>query len=169
LPPELLAAALEDARSEGYTAVSISGGEPLLYSGLFSLLRVARRLGLAVALTTNGIMPTPRRIAALEDSVDLSAVSLDSVPSSHDEMRGQAGAFAAMCSRLPALRASGIPFGFIFTLTDTNIAELPRVVNFAIQEGARLLQIHPLEEVARAAALLRGRRPSELTANISYL
>jgi MoaA/NifB/PqqE/SkfB family radical SAM enzyme len=169
LPADLLIAALEDARAKGYTAISVSGGEPLLYGGLISVLRAARDLGLATALTTNGIPLTPRRIAALKDCVDLIAISVDGVPSSHDEMRGQAGAFAAMQARLSGLRASRIPFGFIFTLTDTNIDELTWVAGFAIEEGARLLQIHPLEEVGRAVAMLRGRRPGELAANIAYV
>jgi MoaA/NifB/PqqE/SkfB family radical SAM enzyme len=165
----VLQAALEDARSAGYSAISLSGGEPLLYTGLASLLRAARQLRYAVALTTNGIPLTVRCIAGLVGHVDLIAISLDGIGSSHDVMRGLAGAFAAVQRRLPGLRASGIPFGFIFTLTDDNLDELFRVADFAISEGAQLLQIHPLEEVGRATALLPGKRPGELTANACYL
>jgi hypothetical protein len=71
------------------------------------------------------------------------------------------GAFAAMRRRLPLLRASEIPFVFIFTLTRNNLHELTGAARFAIDEGDVSLQVHPLEEVGRAAALLRGSRLDE--------
>jgi hypothetical protein len=56
-----------------------------------------------------------------------------------------------MRRRLPLLR---VPFGFIFT-------RLTWAARFAIDEDDVSLQVHPLEEVRRAAALLRGSRPDE--------
>jgi len=41
LSPELLYGAIADAAAEGYTVVSVSGGEPLLYRPLAALLRHA--------------------------------------------------------------------------------------------------------------------------------
>jgi MoaA/NifB/PqqE/SkfB family radical SAM enzyme len=64
-----------------------------------------------------------------------------------------------MSRRLEHVRASGIPFGFIFTLTQHNIHELEWVAAFALEQGASLLQVHPLEEVGRARTLLSGSRP----------
>jgi MoaA/NifB/PqqE/SkfB family radical SAM enzyme len=68
-------------------------------------------------------------------------------------------AFSTMAARLEGVRRSGIPFGFIFTLTQFNLHELEWVAGFALQQGARLLQIHPLEEAGRAAERLAGARP----------
>jgi hypothetical protein len=49
-----------------------------------------------------------------------------------------------MRTRLPLLRASGLPFGFVFTLTADNLADVPWAAELAVQEGACLLQVHPL-------------------------
>src|ERR1700732_2069259 len=131
LPVALLADALTDAAAEGYTVASFSGGEPLLYRPLRELLDHAHGRGMATTVTSNGML-------------------LDGTPASHDRMRADPRAFATMASRLGRLRDSGIPFGFIFTLTQHNLHELEWVAGFAVEQGARLLQIHPLEAAGRA-------------------
>jgi hypothetical protein len=65
-------------------------------------------------------------------------------------MRGLDGAFKTLRRGLERVRASGIPFGLIFSLTLSNLHELEWVAEFAVEQGARLLQIHPLEQVGRA-------------------
>jgi MoaA/NifB/PqqE/SkfB family radical SAM enzyme len=169
LPRSLVETLIADATAEDYTAISISGGEPLLWTDLAGALAVAKQYGLVTALTTNLIPLTPRRRDWLAGRLDVMAISLDGMPRSHDHIRGKPGAFDAMAARLPLLREAGIPFGFIFTLTNANLDELPWVAQFALEQGARLLQIHPLEEVGRAATALVGQRPGELSANTAYL
>ncbi len=156
---ELLCDAISDAAHEGFNYVSLSGGEPVLYKPLIELLEHARRLGMRTAVTTNGMLLTERKIERLRDVVDVLAISIDGVPASHNRIRGSQLAFDTMKSRLPLLRAADMSFGFIFTLTQYNLDELDWVRNFAVSEGAKLLQIHPLEEVGNAATLLRGNSP----------
>lgn len=168
LPPALLVAALRDARLEGYGRLAVSGGEPLLYQGLAEVLRGARALGMLTSLTTNGIPISARRLAGLAGLLDLVAVSLDGRPATHDGLRG-AGSFAAMAKRLPLLRAAGIPFGFIVTLTRESLDDLAWVADFAMESGAALLQIHPLEETGRATTETAGRAPDEIITNAAYL
>jgi Fe-coproporphyrin III synthase len=161
LPASLLCAALDDAAAEGYTIVSFSGGEPLLYRSLPALLDHAHACGLATTVTSNGMPLTDRTIERLRGRVDLLAISLDGVPASHDRMRARPGAFETMARRLPSLRRSGIPFGFIFTLTLHNVDELNWVARFAAESGAALLQVHPLEVAGRARDELPGAGPDE--------
>jgi MoaA/NifB/PqqE/SkfB family radical SAM enzyme len=169
LPQTLVETLVVDGAAQAYDAVSVSGGEPLMWAGLRDTLALAKACGLVTALTTNLIPLTARRLDGLARVLDAIAVSLDGMPQSHDRMRGKRGAFTGMARRLPGLRAAGIPFAFIFTLTEANLHELPWVARFAIAQGASMLQIHPLEEVGRAAAALRGQRPGELAANAAYL
>ncbi len=82
--------------------------------------------------------------------LSLLAVSVDGVPESHDRLRAMDGAFARMRRKLGNVRDAGIPFGIIFTLTLQNLDELAWVAAFAAEEGAGLLQVHPLERVGRA-------------------
>ncbi len=157
------------AADEGYRAISLSGGEPLLWEPLRALFVHARARGLATALTTNGMLLDRRRIAWLSGVTNLVAISLDGAPASHDRMRDRPGAFDAMRRRLGALRASGLRFGFLFTLTQHNLHELDQVARFALDEGASLLQIHPLEASGRAAETLADCAPDGIEATIAFI
>jgi MoaA/NifB/PqqE/SkfB family radical SAM enzyme len=155
----LLRTVVGDAATLGYRVMSVSGGEPLLYGALGELLQASHAAGLATTVTTNGMLLDQRELELLAEHCDLVAISLDGVPESHNLMRGSARAFDAMSSRLAGLRATGLPFGFIFTLTFHNVHELDWVARFAIEQGASLLQIHPLEPVGRAVGALDDALP----------
>jgi Fe-coproporphyrin III synthase len=165
----ILLDAITQAHAEGYNDVAISGGEPLLYGELRSLLSHAKSLGMATNLTSNGLLLDERRLKKLQGVTDLLAISLDGVPDSHNRMRNSPIAFDRMHTNLKHIRETGIPFGFIFTLTLTNLHELKWVTEFAVEQGAALLQIHPLEEVGRGTEQLKGQRPDEVEAAFAYL
>lgn len=150
LPTRLLTGAIDDAASVGYDVLALSGGEPLLYQPIERLLDAARAAGMRTAATTNGTLLDRRRLARIAQ-LDLLAISVDGTPESHDRMRG-AQAFTRMRRHLRGVREAGIRFGFIFTLTQHNLHELDWVADFAVQEGASLLQVHPLELAGRAAS-----------------
>jgi molybdenum cofactor biosynthesis enzyme MoaA len=169
LSAEQLRAAICDARAEGYNVVGVSGGEPLLFEPLPEVLAEARALGMVTTVTTNGMLLSDRKIASLQPVVDLIAISLDGTPESHNRMRGAPRAFELMQGRLAGLREAGIPFGFIFTLTIHNLDELDQVAAFAVEQGARLLQVHPLEEVGRAQEQLPSFAPDALELAYAFL
>jgi MoaA/NifB/PqqE/SkfB family radical SAM enzyme len=169
LSPELVCRLLEDAAAEGYTVAGFSGGEPLLYRALPEALDRAHECGLVTTVTTNGMPLTDARIAQLVGRADLLAISLDGVPASHNRMRANGRAFEGMAARLEAVRRSGIPFGFIFTLTQHNLDELDWVAGFAHEQGARLLQIHPLEEAGRAREELPGQQPDSVESTFAQI
>lgn len=151
LAPAMVEAAIDDAAALGWRYVSISGGEPLLYPGLGTVLARARSAGMVTAITTNGTLL--RRVAPIARHLDFVAVSLDGLGARHDTMRGYPGAFEALVRGLPWLRSASVPFGFLFTLTRDNLHELPDVVAFAAEQGAISLQIHPLAPAGRGASL----------------
>jgi hypothetical protein len=137
----------------GYTVLSVSGGEPMSYRALPQILAHAKADGQRTLVTTNGMLSTPRRLEQLAPHLDLLAMSLDGPPEEHDLMRAHQGAFDAMVRGLEAVRASGVPFGFLFTLTQHNVHQLEWAADFAVAQGASLLQVHPLEATGRGSAL----------------
>jgi pyruvate-formate lyase-activating enzyme len=157
----VLAPAVEEAARLGYSVLGVSGGEPLLYPELARLLDAAHAAGMTTTVTTNGTLLRAEAIEVLAARADLVAVSIDGKPASHDEMRASPTAFARLLEGLPRLRASGVPFGFIFTLTMHNVHELDWIAEFAADQGASLLQVHPLESVGRASKRLEGSVPDE--------
>lgn len=164
----LLRDALTDAAAEGYNVAGFSGGEAILYKELPSILDHARDLGFVTTVTSNGMLLDENRLESLHRRVNVLAISVDGIPESHNRVRANSRAFETMVSRLEGVRASGIPFGFIFTLTQFNLDELEWVANFAVEQGAKLLQIHPLEDAGRAAEAMVGSRPDETECAYAY-
>lgn len=160
-PIEQLTGALDDAAALGYSVLSVSGGEPLLYRPLLELLDHARGIGMRTTVTTNGLLLSERRLGELAGRVDVLAISVDGRPQTHDVMRNSPGAFAKLESRLPHVARSGISFGFITTLTQSNVDEVEFVVDLAGRYGAALVQVHPLEPVGAARRNLGGAVPDE--------
>jgi MoaA/NifB/PqqE/SkfB family radical SAM enzyme len=169
IPLELLQGVLADASQERYNVAGFSGGEPTLYPWLAEALAYARMMGLRTTVTSNGMLLSERILTRLRPHLDLLAISLDGPPESHNRMRGAANAFDVMVQRLEGVRQSGVPFGFIFTLTQHNLHELDWVAQFAVEEGARLLQVHPLEETGRAVRALPDAEPDEREAGVAFL
>jgi MoaA/NifB/PqqE/SkfB family radical SAM enzyme len=159
LPLEILLTCLEDAFALGYRQLAVSGGEPLLYKPLIDLLAHARHLGMLNTVTTNGTLITPNRWKLIAPLVDVLAISIDGREQEHDEIRRQAGAFARTIANLDIIRESGVPFGFIFTLTQFNVDSLEFVVRLAAEAQARSVQVHPLTLHGRAALTMPSSRP----------
>ncbi|HSR99566.1 MAG TPA: radical SAM protein [Kofleriaceae bacterium] len=166
---DLLSSCLEDAVALGYRQLAVSGGEPLLYDRLGELLARARALGMLTSLTSNGMLATAERWGKLAPLVDVIAISIDGTPSEHDALRRRSGAFAATARNLEAVRASGVPFGLIFTLTQHNVDSLDFVVHFAAQNGARSVQVHPLTLHGRAATELPEARPDSVELSFALI
>jgi MoaA/NifB/PqqE/SkfB family radical SAM enzyme len=99
-----------EARSAGFTALGVTGGEPFLVPGMAGALA-----GMAAELPTvvlsNGTLFTPRLLAEMTalSGLDLAVqVSLDSAdPDANDEMRGPRN-FAKVVEAIPRLREHGI-------------------------------------------------------------
>jgi MoaA/NifB/PqqE/SkfB family radical SAM enzyme len=140
-----------------------------MYSRLDELLVRARSLGMVTTLTSNGTLLNAKRWGAVAPFVDVLAISIDGTPTEHDAIRRSAGAFVRTVANLEVVRASGVPFGFIFTLTQHNADSLEFVVRLAAAEGARSVQVHPLTLYGRAAETLSESRPDglELTAALA--
>lgn len=151
LPLGPLVAALADLRALGYDVVAISGGEPFSYPDIDALVAEAAGLGFRVALTSNGTLFEAARLDAMARHLTAVAVSLDGPTAQlHEELRGT-GSFARLLSGLATLRDSGIPFGFVHTVTSRSLPFLDHLAEFAVGAGAGLLQLHPLERTGRAS------------------
>ncbi len=153
--PRLLHA-VRDAAGLGYNVLSVSGGEPLLYSKLESVCSEAHLHKMIVTLVTNGTVITRRKMDALRGLVDMMAISLDGAPERHNRIRGSERAFQRMEKGLELVRQANIPFAFVFTLTMDNAPDLEWAADFAVKQGALMLQVHPMEEYGRACTDLPG-------------
>lgn len=168
LSAEVATRVVEEAAVLGYTVASVSGGEPFLYRPLPELLRAAKAVGMSTQLVSNGLAINEPRLDAVRDVLDLLAVSIDGTADDHDRMRALPGAFLRLSDRLALVRDRGVPLGLLFTLTMWNAHQIEWAVDYAIANGARLLQVHPLEASGRAVALA-GDVPDEFEAAAALL
>jgi MoaA/NifB/PqqE/SkfB family radical SAM enzyme len=145
--------ALSDAVKLGYQVAAFSGGEPTMHPGLVEMLKHAHSSGLRTIMTTNGTLLTAALVSQLEGCLDLLAISLDGQPELHNRMRGSETSFSRMLKGLDQVKRSRIPYGFIFTLTEESWEHLVWAGEFAMEHGAKLLQVHPLEKMGRAESL----------------
>lgn len=75
-----------DQRRDILQGVVVSGGEPLLWSGISHLLKSLRSLDLKIKLDTNGTLP--ERLEAVLPWVDYVAMDLKNVPARYAESTG---------------------------------------------------------------------------------
>ncbi len=146
---------------EGYRAhyrhLHITGGEPLLYDGLFELLDAAADLDYAsILLNTNGILLDRRMCRRLQAYPRLTlTVSLEGTPGLHDRFRG-AGSHPRVSRGLENGLAAGLDI-VVFTIAFKSL--LPGLPRLAEHLMSRFPGISYLTLIRLVAA---GRSPSPL-------
>ena len=146
--------AIRDAAQIGFEVLSVSGGEPLLYSGLAAALQAARQHGLITSVITNGYLigsPSGRSVA---DLIDILVLSVDGPPDVHNHIRGRRDAFDRLESAIDLLRAERRRFGLVHTVSRASLDELDWLLEFSVNSGASTLQLHPLEMSGRATGAM---------------
>ena len=138
------------AFEHGFNNISISGGEPFMYSGLEELLIFSKSLGFQNTVASNGMLLHSEKNKRILNYIVLIAISVDGPKNLHDYIRGQKGAFDKMLKGVDLLKEIKKPFGFIHTVTPESWKSLLWLGEFAHKHDARLLQLHPLEMYGRA-------------------
>ncbi|MBI5406979.1 MAG: radical SAM protein [Nitrospirae bacterium] len=123
------------------TILVLTGGEPLLYKHTIEFARYASTKGLMVVVGTNGLLLDDTTVKRLRESgvsgVGLSLDSLD--PAQHDSFRGLPGAWKRTVDAIGRCRRHGLQFQIHNSVTSFNWREVPQIVEFAHQQGARVV------------------------------
>jgi molybdenum cofactor biosynthesis enzyme MoaA len=149
LDPATLTGALAVLRAEGYEAVSLSGGEPLVYRDIGAVVRSAKDLGFRVTMITNGLLADDRHATVLAQ-LDGMAISFDGLAEIHDVIRARRGAFDRACAALAQLAGDGLPVAGAISVTPDALPDLPDLAYHLAGLGARALQIRPVARAGRA-------------------
>ena len=169
LGADLVSRAIEDAAGLGYSTVSLSGGEPLLYAGMDEILQAARRAGSRVNLVSNGILIASPRYRRRAGAFGIVALSLDGLEERHNRIRGSAQSFSQVRRAAGILRDDGQAFGLIHCLTAESVEEIEEIAALAAEWGAALLQLHPFETAGRGAAAVGMTPPAAQDRLLVYL
>ena len=161
---------IDDLADTRVTSVIVSGGEPLLRADVFELIAHARARGIAVQLSTNGVLiddEVAGRLASL--GVSYVGVSIDGSRAFNDAYRGLDGGFDKAVAALALLRRHGVRTGLRTTLTTRNVAELPAMLELACGHADRFYLSH-LVYAGRGLRMMRDDlTPEETRASLHSL
>jgi len=126
--------------------INITGGEPFLYPGLMELGRYAKKKGLPLFVTTNGVRLRECAEQIVADGWDVVLTSLDGPERVHDACRTLPGAFKTAFEGLQVLqecrRRAGAARPYIntsTTLSATNVAHLRETFEIGRRLGPDLM------------------------------
>ncbi|GAA2613949.1 hypothetical protein GCM10010411_56050 [Actinomadura fulvescens] len=130
-------------------AVTLLGGEPLLYPHIVEISQYAKKLGLKVEICTNAHPGYRRTIEELAPTLDKMRVSLDGLEASHDLIR-QRGSFRGALQMLTLARLNGVDIGATMVVTSRNLQEVVPLAQLLEGYGVRELKLHCLRLVGNA-------------------
>ena len=108
LTKEDLLKLIKNFSSHGVQEIRFTGGEPLLFNGIYDLIRFATEEGICTSLGTNGTLVTKEVAKKLKESgLKKVVVSIDGNKKTHDKIRGRKNYQKAM-KGLKYLQKNGI-------------------------------------------------------------
>jgi MoaA/NifB/PqqE/SkfB family radical SAM enzyme len=142
----------------------LSGGEPLFRPDIFDIAAYGVETGFRMALATNGTLVTERVAAKIADTgFARVAISLDGAQAvTHDAFRNLPGSHSLAIRGIRNLRDEGVSVQINSTVARHNVAELPAMLDLALQLGADALHLFMLVPVG-VVCRLRTRTCCRLT------
>ncbi len=125
----------------GFKSIDFTGGEPLLYPGLPTLIRKARQLGFFTSLTTNGTL-YERNALKLRGNVSALSLSLDAADQeTHDTIRG-IKCFSRVLRSIKLARTLGETVMLKTTVCNDHMDAIPPLLRLAQRYGV-LIELNP--------------------------
>ncbi len=133
----------------------LSGGEPLLRSDIFELIRYGSKIGLKMGLGSNGSLIDEATARKLKDAgIATVSISLDSnIPEQHDEFRGVSGAWQKAVEACKALRRNNVLVQVNTTLTQQNYNQIDDIMTLAESIGVENFHLFFLVPTGRGTKI----------------
>ena len=142
---------LIDDLSKWKPTITLFGGEPLMYKGLFDLVRHVKSHGMRINMITNGVMLEHFAPQIVDTGIDEIIWSLDGPEDLHDQIRGRKGTFQRAVRGIKTVNefretaGSNKPVVNInSTLFETNYTRLDETISVAEEVEAATLTFHHL-------------------------
>ncbi len=138
---------VDSLKSMGTSYISISGGEPFIRKDIYEVIQYIKEKGLGLHISSNGTLITKEDAKRINDlGLDAISISLDAVtPELHDKIRGVNGTFNRTVNAIKYLvdYKKHTQVGISPIITDLNLEELPRLVDFANDLGIDAIRFQP--------------------------
>lgn len=134
----------------------LTGGEPLLRPDILKISDYAARTGFLVVMGTNGVLLNDETVQRMSDhGVAGAGISLDAVdPVNHDKFRGMEGAWEGTMNGVEALKRANLDFLVQTSVTRWNYNEIPQIVDFAYELGAKVFNLYFLVRTGRGKTVM---------------
>lgn len=123
--------------------VDFTGGEPLLHRELPAFLAAAKQLSLITTVTTNALL-YPKYGHALRGLVDMLHFSLDSVHEDRHDASRRVACFGHLQESIALAKSWGEQPDILFTVTPSNIHEIPQLYREYVLEKQLLVILNPI-------------------------
>ena len=129
---------LDQIAEVGRPIIILTGGEPLLREDIFDIAKHGDNLGLRMVMAPNGTLITPETAEKMAAAgIRRISASIDGATQEfHDQFRGVQGAFDAAIQGIEYVKAAGIEFQINTTITQTNLDQIPKILELAEKLGA---------------------------------
>ena len=141
--PTQLADLVEQALSQSNLRnVQITGGEPLLYPGLFDFIEALRAPDRRISLVTDGALLTDSAIAQLKALTvgPIQPTLLSADRALHNKLKG-ADCFDATIAAITRLLSAGVPTSVSFVATALNYNHFKQVIELCFALGVRVIAL----------------------------
>ena len=148
----------------------LTGGEPLIRKDIFDLSSYATDKGFTVVLGTNGVLLREKEARAMRRSgIHGASISLDSTDAKkHDEFRKLPHSFKDAVRATKILQAEGLDFSIHMSVMPWNVSEMPAMIDFSNNLGAKVLNFFFLVQTGRGESLA-DIRPDQYEEMLTYL
>ncbi len=136
----------------GTKFITIGGGEPLLRSDLFEIIRYANSKDILTSIVTNGTLLTEEIAKKLNElKLDVIHISLDGLEKNHDYIRG-IGSFTRVIEGIKILRKNcpTTKLAVRFTVNKLNVNECSEAVSLAEELKVDIIRFTPILLFGRA-------------------
>jgi len=156
---------IDDIASFSTPVIVLSGGEPLLRQDLFEIASYGSDKGLRMCIATNGSLVTDEICEKMKAArIKMVSMSLDgSIAATHDNFRGQPGAFEGVKRAAALFNKHGIEFLINSSFTKRNQKEIPDVMKVAKGLGAKAWYMFMIVPTGRGEEIM-----SELISKEDY-
>ena len=129
---------LDQIAEVGSPIVILTGGEPLMRPDILDITRYGTDNGLRMVMAPNGTLITDEIAERLTAAgIKRISISLDGAgKDTHDQFRGVDGAFDGALQGIASAKKADIEFQINTTITQHNLAEIPKIQELAIELGA---------------------------------